>query len=85
MKTFEDLEFKPHSVAGTYARMYFDNEYGVSVICGSMFYSNGINTYELAVLYKDSITYNTDITNDVIGHLSADKVTDIMIKVQKLK
>ncbi len=84
MKKFENLEFKPHSIGGIQARMNFDNKYGVSVVCGSMFYSNGIDTYELGVLYEGSLTYNTYITDDVLGGLSADEVTDIMVKVQKL-
>lgn len=84
MKTFKDLEFNPHSVAGTHAIIHFDNKYGVSVICGDIFFSNGVDTYELAVLYDGSITYNTDITNDVIGNLTADQVTDVMIKVQQI-
>lgn len=84
MKTFKDLEFNSHSICGTQARINFDNDYGVSVVCGIMFYSNGISTYELAILYKDQITYNTDITNDVLGHLDENEVTGIMIKVQNL-
>lgn len=83
MKTFKDLDFKAHSVSGKHAIYHFDNKYGVSVICGHMFYSNGVDTYELAILYNGQITYNTDITNDVIGNLTADQVTDVMIKVQQ--
>ena len=85
MKTFKDLEFHPHSVGlGQQARMNFDNNYGVSVIIGDMYYSNGVDTYELAVIYENDITYNTDITDDVLGCLSEDEVTEVMIKVQNL-
>ena len=93
MKTFNDLEFKKHPIADSgieryknakHAVMSFDNKYGVSVIFGSCFYSNGIDNYELAILYNNEITYNTKITNDVMGHLSEDKVSEIMIEVQKL-
>jgi hypothetical protein len=84
MKTFKDLEFKPHSISGIQATMNFDNKYGVSVVCGSMFYSNGIDTYELGVLYEGSLTYNTYITDDVLGGLSSNEVTNIMVKVQNL-
>ena len=84
MKTFKDLEFKPHSISGIQARINFDNKYGVSVVCGSMFYSNGIDTYELGILYEGSLTYNTYITDDVLGGLSSNEVTDIMVKVQNL-
>jgi len=41
--------------------------------------------YELAVLGKDGqITYDTPITNDVIGYLREMDVTDVMEKIQQL-
>jgi len=94
MKTFKDLDFKKHSMAESGIERYqnskqakktFDNNYGVSVIFGECFYSNGIDTYELAVLFDGDITYNTEITDDVLGHLSEDEVSAIMIKVQSIK
>ncbi len=94
MKTFKDLKFEPHSLAKSgldkykdakHATETFENGYGVSVIFGSCFYSNGQDTYEVAVLFGDSITYNTDITDGVIGYLSEDEVTEVMSKVQLLK
>ena len=94
MKTFKDLVFEPHSIAknglegykeAKHAIMDFDNDYGISVIFGSCFYSNGINTYEVAVRYKQGISYSTNITNDVMGHLTARQVTNVMKKIQILK
>jgi len=86
MKTFKDLKFKPHGAdpTGTHATMNFPNGYGVSVITGRMFYTDNDRPYELAVLKDDSITYETPITNDVEGHLTVSKVTNIMKKVQAL-
>jgi hypothetical protein len=52
---------------------------------GSCFYSNGIDTHEVAVLFGESITYNTEITDDVMGYLSEDEVSEIMANVQLLK
>jgi uncharacterized protein YlbG (UPF0298 family) len=41
--------------------------------------------FEVAVLGKDGdITYDTPVTNDVIGYLNPDDVTDIMKQVQEL-
>jgi len=94
MKTFKDLIFKKHPIAlsglemhkdAKQAEMYFDNEYGVSVIIGKHFYSNGIDTYELAILYKGKLCYNTGITDDVMGYLTESEITQVMIKVQSLK
>ncbi len=84
MKTFDDLEFKPHLIGdGVQARMDFDNDYGVSVVkfSGSYGYPH---LWEVAILYKGSLTYNTPITDDVLGHQTDQDVTDIMERVQAL-
>lgn len=67
-----------------HAVMRFDNGYGVSVVRWTMFYSNGVDTYEVSVLDKYGICYKTPITNDVIGYVDADEVTDIMKRIQEL-
>lgn len=94
MKTFQDLVFEKHSIAinslpdykdAKQAVLNFGNGYGVSVLLGKCFYSNGVDTYELAVLKNDDICYTTSITDDIIGHISSNEVTDIMIKVQQLE
>ena len=94
MKTFKDLEFNPHPIATSGLDGYgsakqaickFDNGYWVSVVFGSCFYSNGVDTYEVAILGSDgAISYNTGITSDVIGHIDSDEVTEVMAKVQLL-
>ena len=85
MKKFEDLQFKSHSIGnGIAARIGFDNGYGVSVVKFNGSYGFEDDLFELAVLHNDDITYNTDITDDAIGHLTELGVTDIMIKVQSL-
>lgn len=89
MKTFKDLEFNDINgiFAKTQATMFFDNGYGVSVITGG--YGSDSKPYELAVLFGDQydnrLCYNTEITDDVIGWLTEFDVTELMIKVQKLK
>lgn len=93
MKTFADLQFKPHphDPAGFIAQMNFDNGYGVSVVrfrlpgmgnFGS--YTSGDNEWELAVLKDKTLCYDTPITSDVLGHLLADEVTDVMRQIQEL-
>lgn len=86
MKTFKDLEFRPHrDVDGLHSVMMFDNGYGVSVIKTPFSYGGKMGLYELAVLDSgEDITYNTPVTNDVLGHLSEEEVTKYMIEVQKL-
>lgn len=96
IKNFKDLVFIPHPIAGEaqklplylakeyaeakQAKMNFENGYGISVIFGSMFYSNGIDTYEVGILKDGILCYATPITDDVIGYITADEVTDIMRK-----
>lgn len=100
INSFKDLVFIPHPIAeeakklplylakkyaeSKQAKMEFKNGYGVSVLFGSMFYSNGIDTYEVGILKDGALCYNTPITNDVIGYITADEVTDIMRKIQEL-
>lgn len=89
MKTFKDLQFEKHPISNVYigakyATYNFENGYGISVIFGKCFYSNGIDTYECAVLFNGEITYNTEITSDVKGHLSEEEVSEMMCKIQSL-
>jgi len=85
MKTFADLEFKAHPVGrGLQAKMDFDNGYGVSVLFGTDWYSNGTDTYELAVFKDGHINYE-HTQGDVMGYKSSDEVTSWMRQVQELK
>ena len=87
MKTFKDLDFQPHPnhMGGVQARIQFDNGYGASVVCTPYTYGGDKGLYELAVFGSDGhITYDTPITNDVIGYLRPEDVTDVMEKIQQL-
>ena len=94
MKTFEDLVFQRHPIAidslpdykdAKQAVLEFDNGYGISVLIGRCFYSNGIDTYGIAVMKDGGIYYSTPITDDVIGRLKADQVSEVMKQIQELK
>ena len=84
MKTFEDLVFTDHPFyeGGQQAILWFDNGYGVSVLCGARFYSNGRDTYEVVAMYDDQLTYPME--DDVVGYLQPWEVTEYMDKVQRL-
>lgn len=89
MKTFEDLEFEQLNDApfmvGKRGRMHFDNGYGVSVVSHSYSYGGKDGLFEVAVLDKDGeLTYDTPVTNNVIGYLNPKDVTEIMEQVQSL-
>ena len=86
-KTFDDLVFEPHAIgSGTHAILEFSNGYAVSVICGEIFYSNGIDTYEIACL-KDGYCFypnGTSFEDDVCGYRTKDEITELMKEIQDL-
>jgi hypothetical protein len=87
MKTFNDLEFVPHStgMGGVMSRIQFENGYGASVVCTPYTYGGDKGLYELAVLDSEgNLTYATSVTDDVIGYLRPEDVTDVMEKIQQL-
>jgi hypothetical protein len=86
MKTFKDLKFKEHPINdGVVSRIVFENGYGASVVRHEYSYGGDKGLYELAVLDSSGeLTYDTPVTNDVIGYLRPEDVTDVMAKIQKL-
>ena len=88
MKKFEDLEFDKLTdpfMSGVRSRMMFENGFGGSVVSHTYSYGGKDGLFEVAVLDEDGdLTYNTPVTNDVIGFLNPDEVTDIMEQVQNL-
>lgn len=66
------------------AHIAFSNGYGASILLGSMFYSNGIDTYELAVVHDGGITYDTPITSDVLGYLTQSELMDYLQQIENL-
>lgn len=90
MKTFDDLKFEGVSYDimgnGLRAVMPFDNGYQISVVRNAFSYGGEEGLYEAAVLdNKGSIVYDTPVTNDVIGHLTPEDVTDVMRQIQELE
>lgn len=85
MKTFDDLEFLPIHGDGVYAKIMFKNGFGASIVKSSFSYGGDAGLYELAVLDTDGeITYETDITDNVIGHLTPEGITKVMKQIQAL-
>ena len=87
MKQFKDLEFVPHAagMGGVMSRIQFENGFGASVVKTEYTYGGDKGLYELAVLDSDgNLTYDTSVTNDVIGYLRPEDVTDVMAKIQQL-
>lgn len=88
---FSDLDFQPHPhyiVNGVQAKHFFKNGYGVSVIRSPHSYGGSEGLYELAVLMGDEdvwvITYDTPITEDVLGYLTEEDVEDLLERVARI-
>lgn len=89
-----ELEDLVHPLGGEMYRIFFQNGYGASIVKfrtspgfgGSYGVEQGL--YELAVLKGSregwSLTYETPITNDVIGHLTPEEVGEYINQVQSL-
>jgi len=86
-KTFNDINFIPYKdIGGVGGRIVFDNGYGASVVCHNYSYGGKQGLYELAVLDKDgNLTYETPITDNVMGYLTPEKVTEILFEIQDLR
>lgn len=87
MTTFNDLEFNNHPGGfGVYARIFFPNGYGASVVKSEYSYGGRDGLYELAVIEEKTgeITYNTPITDDVVGYLTEEGVSALLAEIELL-
>ena len=63
----------------------FENGYGASVIKHDASYGGKMGLYEIAVLdSKGDFCYTTDITDDVVGYATEDKVLDTLHRIRML-
>lgn len=101
MLTFNDLEFKQHPYYpdAKQALIIFPNKYGVSAVLGgpTYCYSNGIDTYDVSVIYAPFGDYGTYFCQFNTGCLlneneygtadyqTADAITLIMKRTQEIK
>ena len=87
MTAFKDLEFKElPDFAGIYCRIQFENGYGASIVKHQYSYGGKDGLYEIAVLDSGGeITYDTPITNDVLGYLSEQDVERYLNDIKDLK
>lgn len=90
---FEDIKFRNFKpvIAGycDYLEGYhwvfeFSNGYGASVVCNEVSYGHNDGLFELAVIKGGDICYDTPVTNDVVGYLTADEVADYLAEIRDL-
>lgn len=75
-------------VGGEQRVFRFENGYGASVVCHSFSYGGPQGLYELGVIKWDGedwhLTYETPITDDVIGYLSTIDVDNLLSQIAAL-
>jgi len=87
--TFDDLVFnpRPEHRGGVQATVFFPNGRGASIVCGPGTYGYP-SLYELAVAKGEGedweLDTDTPITDDVLGWLTEDQVTQYLLAIQKL-
>ena len=80
----------PAGLGGVQRLYRFGNGYGASVVCHRFSYGGESGLWELAVIkyQKDgerfSLTYDTPITDDVIGHLPESAVDALLGQIEAL-
>ena len=86
---FTELNFQDHKIKDAIqAKHFFPNGYGVSVVRFPGSYGFEDDLYEVAILQgtedKWEITYDTPITDDVLGHRDDQDINIILAVVQAL-
>ena len=90
---YEDVDLNESYRTGRQKRYTFRNGYGASVVMDTgliptkTFFLHGgkRDLWELAVLKDDELCYDTDITNDVIGHLNDPEVDQLLERIANLE
>src|SRR5882672_9166166 len=83
----------PAGPGGIQRLYYFENGFGASVIQSRYSYGGPSGLWELAVLRRQAdasrkrewqLTYDTPITDDVIGHLNEDEAQGLLRRIRAL-
>lgn len=82
----DEFEYVERVILGGVQRRYaFANGYGASVVRHPYSYGGSEGLWELAVIGIDgALTYDTLITDDVIGHLTWDEVGSLLKAIAAL-
>lgn len=61
------------------------NGYGASIVKHSFSYGGDRGLWELAIIGKDgALSYDTPLTNDVLGYLTESEVNETLSKIEAL-
>lgn len=70
------LKWKDYSNGAKHAIVYINNDYKLDIILGKSYFSNGINTFEVRLLFNNKICY--DLHEDVWMYQTIDDVNNIL-------
>ena len=86
MTNIKDLNFKSSKVPkGVFSTINFPNGFGASIVCNDMSYGGKAGLFEVAVIdSKGNLTYDTDITDDVLGWLDEKDVERTLDAIRQL-
>ena len=79
MLDINDLTFRTHPISGWQAIAEFENGFGISILPES-----DNKTYEVAILRNGHLTYDTNITKDVLRYQTRDEVHHIALRARNL-
>lgn len=87
----QHLKYEESLFGGIHYIFRFENGYGASVIKHNGSYGRELNLWELGVIKyvgdgdRDwHLTYETEITDDVVGNLTDDEVKDLLKEIKEL-
>lgn len=69
---------------GVQVLVTFANGYEASVVRHRYSYGHEDNLWELAVVHNGAIVYNTPVTSDVEGHLTEERVAELLEQIGDL-
>ena len=82
---FKEISEKFERPDGSQYLYKSDNGYGASIVQTLYSYGGKQGLWELAVLdSNEQISYNTPITNDVLGYLTEEEVNETLKKIKNL-
>jgi hypothetical protein len=86
MIKFNELKFEQWpDMGGIFCRIQFENGFGASIVKHPYSYGGKDGLYEIAVVDNDGqITYETPITDDVLGYLSEEDVERYVNEIKNL-
>lgn len=87
MKPIIDIKIKTLS-EGVQIIVFFENNYGASIVKHRFSYGNDEGLFEIAVLTGNmeswNITYDTPITSDVLGYQTSEDINNVLEEISNL-